>query len=294
MKFLQSLSAQVSLFTQGAILALGVVFILLDAITESLNPVIDLAWVTVLVCGLPLLINSVQSIWERLEIHANFLIVVAMVALISIGDYHTAAYVGLIVQAGFFLEQLITGESHYTVDNDMLPMMPSQLVALRQGINNYSSVIVVAVLLLSMGSFALTQDFIHTVTLLLVLCPCSLELILVALMMGSLVDDASPVSELSKGIKQSHLGLLIVSIVFHVAIIGAGVFGLIDPVTAVALHGLARLGLVYNLKILNSSFCIAEYKNSPSNHVLLGEFYVHTTVSCRLFFCLGFITKCEK
>ena len=75
MKFLQSLSAQVSLFTQGAILALGVVFILLDVITESLNPVIDLAWVTVLVCGLPLLINSVQSIWERLEIHANFLIV---------------------------------------------------------------------------------------------------------------------------------------------------------------------------------------------------------------------------
>ena len=178
MKFLQSLSAQVSLFTQGAILALGVVFILLDVITESLNPVIDLAWVTVLVCGLPLLINSVQSIWERLEIHANFLIVVAMVALISIGDYHTAAYVGLIVQAGFFLEQLITGESHYTLDDDMLPMMPSQLVALRQGINNYSSVIVVAVLLLSMGSFALTQDFKHTVTLLLVLCPCSLELIL--------------------------------------------------------------------------------------------------------------------
>jgi len=256
MKFLQSLSAQVSLFTQGAILALGVVFILLDVITEVLNPVIDLAWVTVLVCGLPLFINSVQSIWERLEIHANFLIVVAMVALISIGDYHTAAYVGLIVQAGFFLEQLITGESHYTVDNDMLPMMPSQLVALRQGINNYSSVIVVAVLL-SMGSFALTQDFIHTVTLLLVLCPCSLELILVALMMGSLVDDSSPVSELSKVTKQSHLGLLIVSIVFHIAIIGAGVFGLIDPVTAVALHGLARLGLVYNLKVLNGSLCVA-------------------------------------
>lgn len=114
MKFLQSLSAQVSLFTQGAILALGVVFILLDAITESLNPVIDLAWVTVLVCGLPLLINSVQSIWERLEIHANFLIVVAMVALISIGDYHTAAYVGLIVQAGFFLESLLR-VSHITL-----------------------------------------------------------------------------------------------------------------------------------------------------------------------------------
>ena len=180
-----------------------------------------------------------------------------MVALISIGDYHTAAYVGLIVQAGFFLEQLITGESHYTLDDDMLPAMPSQLVAMRQGINNYSSVIVVAVLLLSMGSFALTQDFIHTVTLLLVLCPCSLELILVALMMGSLVDDASPVSELSKGTKQSHLGLLIVSIVFHIAIIGAGVFGFMDPVTAVALHGLARLGLVYNLKVLNSSLCVA-------------------------------------
>ncbi len=86
--------------------------------------------------GSPLLINSVQSILKHLEIHANFLIVVAMVALIAIGDYHTAAYVGLIVQAGFFLEQLITGESHYTLDDDMLPAMPSQLVAMRQGHNN--------------------------------------------------------------------------------------------------------------------------------------------------------------
>lgn len=257
MKFLQSLSAQVSLFTQGAILALGVVFILLDVITESLNPVIDLAWVTVLVCGLPLLINSVQSIWERLEIHANFLIVVAMVALISNGDYHTAAYVGLIVQAGFFLEQLITGESHYTVDDDMLPTMPAQLVAMRQGINNYSSVIVVAVMLLSMGSYALTQNFMHTITLLVILCPCSLELVLVALMMGSLVDENSPTAGLSKEAKQCHLGLLIVSILFHVAIIGAGVLGSINPVTAAALHGLARLGLVYNLKVLNGSLCIA-------------------------------------
>lgn len=257
MKLLQSLVAQVSLRTQGSILALGILFILLDLITEPLYPVIDLAWVTVIVCGLPLLINSVQSIWDNLEIHANFLVVIAMVALIAIGDYHTAAYVGIIVHAGFFLEQLITGEAHYTLDDDMLPAMPAQLVALCQGINNYSSVIVVVVMLLSMGSFALTQDFVHTVTLLLVLCPCSLELILVALMMGSLVDDNSPVSELSKGAKQSHLGLLIVSILFHVAIIGTGVLGLIDPVTAVALHGLARLGLVYNLKVLDGSLCVA-------------------------------------
>lgn len=109
MKFLQSLSAQVSLRTQGAILALGLLFIILDALTEPMNPAIDLAWVTVIICGLPLLINSVQSIWDHLEIHANFLIVIAMVALIAIGDYHTAAYVGLIVHGGFFLEQLITG-----------------------------------------------------------------------------------------------------------------------------------------------------------------------------------------
>ncbi len=187
MKFLQSLSAQVSLRTQGAILALGLLFIILDALTEPMNPAIDLAWVTVIICGLPLLINSVQSILDHLEIHANFLIVIAMVALIAIGDYHTAAYVGLIVHGGFFLEQLITGDVHYTLDDDMLPTMPTQLVALRQGINNYSSVIVVAVMLLSMGSYALTQNFMHTITLLVVLCPCSLELVLVALMMGSLV-----------------------------------------------------------------------------------------------------------
>ena len=57
MKFLQSLSAQVSLRTQGAILALGLLFIILDALTEPMDPAIDLAWVTVIICGLPLLIN---------------------------------------------------------------------------------------------------------------------------------------------------------------------------------------------------------------------------------------------
>ena len=48
MKLLQSLVAQVSLRTQGSILALGILFILLDLITEPLYPVIDLAWVTVI------------------------------------------------------------------------------------------------------------------------------------------------------------------------------------------------------------------------------------------------------
>lgn len=42
MKLLQSLVAQVSLRTQGGILALGILFILLDLITEPLYPVIDL------------------------------------------------------------------------------------------------------------------------------------------------------------------------------------------------------------------------------------------------------------
>lgn len=42
-----------------------------------------------------------------------------------------------------------------------------------------------------------------------------------------------------------------------IGIIGAGVFGSINPVTAVALHGLVRLGLVYNLKVLDGSLCVA-------------------------------------
>lgn len=257
MKFVTGLSEHMSLRTHGMIMVLGCLFIVLDMMTEHLGLVIDLAWVTVLVCGVPLLINSVQSVWNHLEIHGNFLVVVAMIALIATGDYHTAAYVGILVQAGFFLEQLITGRAHYSLDDDMLPMMPSPLIALREGMNQYSSVIVVGVILLSMGSYALTRDLVHTVTLLLVLCPCTLQLILASLMMGSLVDESAPTAGLSKGSKQLHLALLSVSIMIHIAIIGAGVFGLIGPVMAVALHGAARIGVVYNLKVLNEALCVA-------------------------------------
>lgn len=56
-------SAVVGCVRKAGILALGILFISIDLITEPLYPVIDLAWVTVIVCGLPLLINSVQSIW---------------------------------------------------------------------------------------------------------------------------------------------------------------------------------------------------------------------------------------
>ncbi|ETJ00073.1 MAG: hypothetical protein Q619_VDC00347G0001, partial [Veillonella dispar DORA_11] len=63
------------------------------------------------------------------------------------------------------------------------------------------------------------NSIMDTITLLVILCPCSLELVLVALMMGSLVDENSPTAGLSKEAKQCHLGLLIVSILFHVAII---------------------------------------------------------------------------
>ena len=94
MKLLQSLVAQVSLRTQGSILALGILFILLDLITEPLYPVIDLAWVTVIVCGLPLLINSVQSIWDNLEIHANFLIIVFRLVRDVVANHKTTRYAG--------------------------------------------------------------------------------------------------------------------------------------------------------------------------------------------------------
>ena len=81
MKFYSLYQAGVSAYA-GAILALGfVIYYIRCAYMEPMNPAIDLAWVTVIICSLPLLINSVQSILDHLEIHANFLIVIAMVAL---------------------------------------------------------------------------------------------------------------------------------------------------------------------------------------------------------------------
>ncbi|MFQ9505654.1 MAG: hypothetical protein ACLRZ2_02185 [Veillonella sp.] len=76
-----------------------------------------------------------------------------------------------------------------------------------------------------MGSLCIDTGFQTYCNIVIDTMPMFLGTILVALMMGP-CGDASPVSELSKGTKQSHLGLLIVSIVFHVAIIGAGVLGL--------------------------------------------------------------------
>ncbi|MCG8401812.1 MAG: cation-translocating P-type ATPase [Firmicutes bacterium] len=84
----------------GVFLAISLILIL----TDTSVPV-DPAWVTVVICGLPLLYLAItRLIWEK-RISSALLISIAMVAAIAIGELFAAGEVAFIMAVGAILEE---------------------------------------------------------------------------------------------------------------------------------------------------------------------------------------------
>lgn len=74
---------------------------------------IDPAWVTVIICGIPLLYLSVRRVIYNKgisKISSALLISIAMIAAIAIGDLFAAGEVAFIMEIGAILEDMTTSE----------------------------------------------------------------------------------------------------------------------------------------------------------------------------------------
>ena len=91
----------------------GGVFLVASFILPKMNvncPV-DPAWVTVMICGIPLLYLSVWRIIHNKgisKISSALLITVAMIAAVCIGDLFAAGEVAFIMEIGAILEDMTT------------------------------------------------------------------------------------------------------------------------------------------------------------------------------------------
>ena len=65
----------------------------------------DMAWVAIILCGLPIIIESLLGFFTSLDIKEGFLVSIALIASISIGEFFAAGEVALIMQLGEMLEE---------------------------------------------------------------------------------------------------------------------------------------------------------------------------------------------
>ena len=67
---------------------------------------VDPAWVAIVLCGVPIVIEAFIAIVTELDVKADLLVSLALIASVAIGEYFAAGEVALIMQLGGLLEEL--------------------------------------------------------------------------------------------------------------------------------------------------------------------------------------------
>ncbi len=65
----------------------------------------DLAWISIVLCGIPIAKGAIVAMLTRFDIKADLLVSIALVASLAIGEYFAAGEVAFIMQLGAFLEE---------------------------------------------------------------------------------------------------------------------------------------------------------------------------------------------
>ncbi len=76
----------------------------------------DLAWVAIVLCGLPIIGEAVVGLVTRFDIKADVLVSMALIASVSIGEIFAAGEVAFIMQLGALLEELTVARARAGIE----------------------------------------------------------------------------------------------------------------------------------------------------------------------------------
>ena len=95
------------LIISGVFLLFSLGLLIIKYVTDfELSPYIDFAWLTIVISGLPIIYEAVESIVEDHKISSELLISIAIIASIVIGEVFAAGEVAFIMALGEFLEDI--------------------------------------------------------------------------------------------------------------------------------------------------------------------------------------------
>ena len=102
----------------------NVVFVVISAITLILSLTgtlqgilpFDIAWVAIVLCGIPIVIGSAIALVMEHDIKADMLVSIALVASIFIGEYFAAGEVAMIMAIGTLLEDATARKARHGIE----------------------------------------------------------------------------------------------------------------------------------------------------------------------------------
>ena len=77
---------------------------------------IDLAWIAIILCGIPIIKEAVEGLVTEFDIKADVLVSIALIASVFIGEIFVAGEVAFIMQLGSLLEELTVAKARAGIE----------------------------------------------------------------------------------------------------------------------------------------------------------------------------------
>jgi heavy metal translocating P-type ATPase len=103
--------------TKKDIILLVVSFLALVCSIFNLIPLpFDIAWVAIILCGIPIVLEAIIGLVTAFDIKADVLVSLALIASVCIGEYFAAGEVAVIMQLGGLLEELTVAKARAGIE----------------------------------------------------------------------------------------------------------------------------------------------------------------------------------
>ncbi len=103
----------------------------ITGILKNILPV-DIAWIAIILCGVPILVGAVKGVLFEHDVKADVLVAMALVASIVTGEFFAAGEVALIMQIGSLLEDYTSGKAREGIEK-LIRLTPQKARLIKDG-----------------------------------------------------------------------------------------------------------------------------------------------------------------
>ena len=90
----------------------------------------DMAWIAIILCGLPIILEAVIGLVTAFDIKADVLVSLALIASVCIGEIFAAGEVAFIMQLGALLEELTVARARAGIEK-LVHLTPQRSMSYR-------------------------------------------------------------------------------------------------------------------------------------------------------------------
>lgn len=114
------------------LIVISAVAVILSLFKVNLSLPFDIAFVAIVLCGIPIVLEAVIGLVTEFDITADVLVALALIASICIGEYFAAGEVALIMQLGGLLEEMTVARARAGIEK-LVHLTPQTARVLRDG-----------------------------------------------------------------------------------------------------------------------------------------------------------------